>query len=329
MFAHAVALGLAFALLGTAGRARAQDAGIAEKLFIEGKALMQEKKYPEACLKLQASHDLDKTATGTLLNLALCHELINKPATAWAEFRQVIAESTGRREDRVTLAREHEEKLKPILSHIRILVAPDARVRQLTIQLDALTIPEVTWGGELPVDPGKHSIAAAAPGKIARTTEFVVGDAADRKTLVVEPLANAPPDVVAEEDRKRREAQRTRRTIGFVVGGAGLVAVGVSLVVGLAASNKNSNATDLCPKDLCRSQDDKERASSMLASADRTADTANVIALAGSSLLVGGIVLVMTALSTSSPTQPAKATAFRAAPIPLAHGGGLSIGGEF
>src|SRR6476646_2818243 len=104
---------IAVAALFAAQAALAQGGSpsIAEQLFLEGKALMQQQQYELACEKLQASHDLDTTATGTLLNLALCHEQINRTASAWAEFRQVEAESTGRREDRVTLAREHETKL--------------------------------------------------------------------------------------------------------------------------------------------------------------------------------------------------------------------------
>ena len=115
---------------------------------------MQKKEYARACEKLKASHDLDPTATGTLLNLALCHERIGKPATAWAEFRQVAAESAGRREDRVKLAREHEGKLLPILSRVRIFVRPDTRVEGLSLRLDkGPPIAEASWGTELPSTP--------------------------------------------------------------------------------------------------------------------------------------------------------------------------------
>src|SRR3954452_15674728 len=102
------ALALCFGLLvsTTGSLARADDAAIAEQLFLDGKKLMAEGQYEQACTKLQASRDLDRTATGTLFTLALCHELTNRPASAWAEFRQVVAESAGRRDDRVALARE-------------------------------------------------------------------------------------------------------------------------------------------------------------------------------------------------------------------------------
>src|SRR5690242_6954553 len=119
---------LVIAMVAAPPVARAQDAPsggvtgltVSETLFMAGKEYMREKEYEKACAKFKASHDIDKTATGTLLNLALCHEQINKPASAWAEFRQVTAESMGPREDRFRLAREHEAKLFPILSWVTV-----------------------------------------------------------------------------------------------------------------------------------------------------------------------------------------------------------------
>src|SRR5262249_4603052 len=142
--------------LASAAPAYAQsEGGIAEQLFVEARKLMDDGKLEEACKKFGASYDLDRTATGTLLNLALCHEAIHKPATAWAEFRQVAAESEGKRQNRVTLARSHEEKLWPILPRIRIVVPDAVRVTGLKVVLDqAKPLSEAVWNTIVPVDPG-------------------------------------------------------------------------------------------------------------------------------------------------------------------------------
>jgi hypothetical protein len=327
--------GLAFAGVLVAFPVRAQDSGIAEQLFIEGKALMQEKQYEKACAKLKASHDIDRTATGTLLNLALCHELTNKPATAWAEFRQVAAESIGRREDRVALAHEHEQKLFPILSWVRVVVSPAARVPDLAVRLDkGLPIGEASWGTELPIDPGQHVLEVSAPKKVSVAIPFVVAADASRRTLEVTALADVPPAAVLDEptnesERLAAERAATRRIIGYVLGGTGLVAVGVGLAFGLVADSRNTDAKALCPGDVCADEPTRAEASSQLASANSAANISNLTVGVGSLLVVTGVVLVLTALPSKAGPATGSLSRWRAAPVPLAGGGAMLVGGAF
>src|ERR1700744_6120074 len=113
---------LACALVLWTSAASANDP-VAEQLFVEAKGLMQQGKTEEACAKFRASYKLDGTATGTLLNLALCHEQLGKNASAWSEFREVAGESAGRRQDRVDIAKEHAAKLEPLLAHVKFSVS--------------------------------------------------------------------------------------------------------------------------------------------------------------------------------------------------------------
>ncbi len=316
-----------------AGSAHAQEglSPIAEQLFLEGKALMQQHDYEHACEKLKASYDLDKSATGTLLNLALCHELLGKPATAWVEFRQVAAESGARRADRATLAREHEAKLLPLVSYVRIFVPPDARTAGLSVVLDKdLRIPESSWGTPLPVDPGKHAIAVSAPHKVPRWTEFTIGATADRQSVAIEPLENAPVDPAearAAAERERLATLRSRRLIGFTIGGVGLAAAGAGVVFGILASNKNKNIATTCPQDQCPSDSARDDANGSLSSAKTFATLSNITFGAAAVLVATGVVLVLTARPGNSPTSPST-SALRVVPAPVANGGGLFLSGD-
>lgn len=317
------------------GQGTSTAASISEELFVEGRALMQEKQYEKACAKFQASHDLDLTATGTLLNLALCHEATGKTARAWAEFRQVAAESADRRPDRVAVAREHEERLFSKLSRLTIVVGTDARVPGLQIRLDqGPPIVEAAWGTAFPIDPGPHVLDVSAPGKVARREELTVGSVADQRSITITALADAPigqvsptpsPNVVrSTEDDGARD---TRRIVGFAVAGVGAASIGVGLVFGLVASQKNSDAKDLCPDERCASQAVRDDASHTLAGADRSATLSNIFVGAGAVAAIGGAVLVVTAWPRSATTTSGQR--WQASPMAFRDGGGFSLGGAF
>jgi hypothetical protein len=331
---HALAVCFGLLVSGTSSLAHADDAAIAEQLFLDGKKLMQDGHYEQACSKLQASHDLDRSATGTLFNLALCHELTNRPASAWAEFRQVIAESAGRRDDRAALAREHEEKLLPKVSHLVIKVPPEARTEGLHILMDKrIAIAEASWGAALPVDPGKHVLEVAAPGRLTRTLEVGIGDVADTASVDVAPLALAPYDKpgpsgggvdLATSDAVA--AARVKRSIGLTVGGLGIAAVGVGAVFGIMAAGKSSDAKRICPDKHCATNSAEREASDAVGEATTNANVANVTIGVGAAMIVGGLVLVLTA----KPPKPAEPTARAALRIdPRPNGAGLSLGGTW
>ncbi len=146
--------------------AQASDSALAESLFREGKRLSGEHKYAEACPKFQASYKLDH-GLGTLLNLASCHESEGKPASAWAEFSEAMAQAKRQGDsDRAQLAEEHMRALEPKLGHVSIGLAPGANVPGLIVKFDARELGAAAMGVQIPVDPGKHLLEASAPGKL-------------------------------------------------------------------------------------------------------------------------------------------------------------------
>src|SRR4051794_7964766 len=172
------------------GAARAQSATdqvMAEALFQEGRKLVEEKKYAEACPKFAESQRLDP-GLGTLLNLASCHELEGKTATAWAEFRQALG--LAARESRPAaeqLARTHIDAITPQLSKITITVAPASEAPGLQVSLDGQVLGKPAWGVAAPLDPGAHTIAATAPGKKSWSSQVVFAPS-EAKTVEVPAL---------------------------------------------------------------------------------------------------------------------------------------------
>src|SRR4029079_17984908 len=93
------------------------------------------------------------------------------------------------RADREQLARDHIAALEPKLSRTTISLAPRADVPGLHLSIDADDIPRAAWETPIPVDPGGHTLTAAAPGKRRWQSPFAIASGApETKTIVVPPL---------------------------------------------------------------------------------------------------------------------------------------------
>src|SRR5579859_2493469 len=175
--ALAVALALVLAVEGRAF-AQAQPASgtaaapsgkvVAEALFEEGRKLVGDGKYAEACPKFADSERLDPSAS-TLLNLASCYEKLGRTASAWATFREAAsaANAVGRA-DYMGTAQRHADALSPRLSRLTVTVA--GSLAGIRVERDAAAVDPAEWGTPIPVDPGEHTIAATAPGHQAWAT---------------------------------------------------------------------------------------------------------------------------------------------------------------
>ncbi|HVY39358.1 MAG TPA: hypothetical protein VHM31_15545, partial [Polyangia bacterium] len=171
--------------------AAAEDpVAVAEALFQEGRLLLESGDAHEACPKLAESLRLDR-ATGTLLALAMCHEVDGHLASAWAEYLEVIARAKREgRPDREEAARQYARALEPRLSTLDIAVpAAVARIPGLVVQRDGVTLEAAAWSTAAPSDPGPHLVTATAPGRQPFSATVVVGAAADHQTVTVPLLA--------------------------------------------------------------------------------------------------------------------------------------------
>jgi hypothetical protein len=311
--------------------ARADDAGarnLAEQLFSDGKKLMEEGSFDEACPKLAESQRLDPGG-GTILNLALCHEGQGHFAAAWSEFRQALALArTDGRRDREQFALEHLALVEPKVSRLTFAVRPPARVPGLTIKLDGEVVGQAAWSSQLPVDPGAHDVVASAPGKLDRRVTVQVTGIADTKTVTILPLDDAPAEsseasgLGSTPDTAASEARYGRRTAGFIVGGLGLAALGVGSGFGVQALRKRSDSDASCSGSNCRTQSGVD----LNDDAKRFAIYADVGIGVGIVALAAGTYLV---LSSGAPSRVRAATAVRTKVSPLVGMGtsGFAISG--
>jgi hypothetical protein len=250
------------ALTQVVSTARAQagdDKAAAEALFDEGRKLMADQQFAQACSKFEASQRLDP-GVGTMLNLADCYEKAGRSASAWAEFRETIsaAHKAGSAE-RERIARQRAQQLEPKLSYLTIV---PWQGQEVSVSRDGVAIDQGMLGTAIPIDPGTHVIAASAAGKRSWSTDVVVGDHADRVSVSVPilpdeapaaaPLVAAgelqppPPPAASKAPADAASPGSTQRIVGVVAAGVGVVGVVVGSVFGLKAASTWSDAKKHC-----------------------------------------------------------------------------------
>lgn len=304
------------------------DVTLAEALFQQGKALMNAGRYAEACPKLAESQRLDP-AGGTLLALGLCHEGEGKFATAWAELNEALAVATRDKNDvRIDTAKTHIAAIEPKLPHVVVKVPAADALDGFALTIDGTPLPKAAWGGPIPIDPGAHEIRATAPKKATWTTTFEAAVGAQRDVEVA-PLADAP---TSDATPVSGTAGSSKRTIGWIVGGVSLVALGVGGYFGVRAISKRHESNDQCPADNQCTPDGK----SLNDDAKSAATISTVLVGVGIAGAAVATWLVLSsggasdASSSSSSTSTSSSWAsVRVTPLVGPTGGALSIGGAF
>lgn len=300
---------LSLALAIAPAHARAQDAAtVAEGLFREGIALLQKGEINEACSKLAESQRLDPSS-GTLLNLADCHDKQGKTATAWAEFLAAarLAKSQGRPE-RAVEAKKRASELEGRLSHLRLVLSE--RVPGLRVELDAVTLEASALGSKIPVDPGERVVRVSAPGYQAASSKIEIGPERDFQTVTLPKLVPLPAKTrTSARPAGPRPVARSRPAVvresppllAYAIGGTGVIALGTGGVFALLSRSAYSDADAECPSHSgCSSR--------AIALRDRAEVRANVANVAFGIGIVGvGIGAVLLLSGSSDPERSASA----------------------
>ncbi|MFO0591834.1 MAG: hypothetical protein U0441_30080 [Polyangiaceae bacterium] len=349
------ALATAFAVC--AGTARAgdpspSDKALAETLFQAGRKLISDGKVAEGCEKLESSQRLEPK-TGTLLNLALCHEQLDKTASAWAEMIEVGSQAARlKQDDRVAFAKERVAALEKRLS--RVTITTRRKEPNAVILLDGKPLDPSALGLAVPMDPGLHAIDATIQGKEVYhiTVKVAPGPASQTVELpelsltgpveTAAPTASSAPTAtgsapVGTGSAPVATAMQTGTAGpsapppsgggGLFVGGivatsAGVIGLAVGGVFGGLAFSKEGEANKICPDKTCPDQAGVD----MHKEANGLATISTVGFAAG--IAVAGAGLTMLLLSRSSDPKKTGARPWLT-PVATPSSAGFAAGGSF
>lgn len=316
---------LALAVVASAPCASAQDAldpAAAREHLTQGYKLKQQGNLKEALPHLIESLRLDPKLK-TTINLADCEEKLGMLVEAQSHW--LMARDRAGREGDDRVKQEAEQRLSslgPRMPRLNIQFAAGAPA-DAQVYRDEVLLGRVSLGTALPTNPGEHKISVRAPG-FEDSKYSVKLSERDNKTLTVNvgAVSKAPPkpapDLAApaavpaavapaaaqsapgaatapaprdtpEPEQSSGSAGTVQRVFGAVVGGLGLASFGVSALFWRKASNDikvEPNGRKLAQDDLL---------------------ITNVGLVAGSVLVTGGIVLLLTA--PSGPSRSANAPA--------------------
>ncbi len=258
------------------------EAALAEKAFLDGRALLKDGRVAEACEKFAESRRYENAA-GTLLNLAMCYERLGRTASAWAAYRELLpmAQRAGD-EARAAHARARIDELANAWPRLLVrwpaaaATGDEGAATRPTLLLDGAPIPPSSGPSELPLDPGKHRLELRRGGVREWVTEI---EAPPRNAVIEVPLrdkvqsAHTPAPAPAV------------RTASWVVGATGLAATLAGALVAVASRVRYDDARrDHCGDGAC----DAEGLSG-IRDARRLADGATVLTIYGVAATLGAV----------------------------------------
>jgi hypothetical protein len=301
-------------LLFLARTASGQTDATAETLFRDGKKLLADKRYDEACPKFAESARMEPSS-GVQLALGLCLEAQGKTASAWGAYAAVVplARRDGRA-DREKVAAAHAKALEPHMSRVTLAVdKTTAALDGLELREDGVVLGVAAWT-DLPVDPGPHKIEVRAPHYDVYTTMFTVPVDHSDQAIPIPPLTLTPvavAAVVAPPPPPPPAAANAPpwKVIGLATGGAGVASIAVGSVLGALALGKVNQANKACPMSPCANAS----AVSENGTAATLADASTGLFIAGGVLAAAGVLTFVLAPSSRDATR--KSAGLSAAPV--------------
>ena len=325
---------IAFMLLGV--RIATADKDKADSLFRQGKRLMSEKRYADACESFEHSFRLDP-GIGAELNVAKCYEEWGKLATAYRAFKKAEDLAKDAHDSRVGKIHELVEQLDLQVPKLTIHVAKDADADSLKVWMDGATVERARLNEPQMVDPGPHLVEyqAGDEKKKSKLIPIERGGSSDvtldlpSKKLVVSNTIDkqhaAPHTSEKAGTRPLLDPGRTQRIAGIATGGLGIVMIGISSVMTLSARGSYNDALAM----HCGGMTNGCDAQGLIDTADarHSANIATVVFVIGAFAIGGGAALYFTAPHATKVRSDDDEHALYLAPSLSPHGGGVVFGG--
>jgi tetratricopeptide (TPR) repeat protein len=327
-----LAIGALVGLVMLGGTAAADNRAKADALFREGKRLMADKRYADACAAFEESVKLDPGIGGEL-NIGKCFEDWGKLGRALRSYQRAEAMAKDSKDPRLERIQKLIAQLEPTVPHLTLKVPPGADLADVTINLDGAPLDKGELGSPQLVDPGPHLVEwKVQDRKRSRVIPIERGGASEvmleLPTRPVEPGSPAGHDehpVATTPVGSRSPAAdpgRTRRYYAYGLGGAGGVAVVVSGLVTWSAKRKYDDAL---AKDCGGMTTTCDPAGLTATHAARhEANVATFVFLVGAGAIGAGAYLYFTAPHAG---KRAESNALYLAPAISADGAGLVLGG--
>jgi hypothetical protein len=329
---------LAIVLVLITSVAHAQTPTPADAAFKRGRELLKAGKYADACIEFEHSQKLDP-ALGTEFNIAQCSEKVGKLARALELYRGMLPRDQNA--DRKKIVGDAIPKLEARVPHLLVKVPAPPPGLTVTIQvINSGNAPKALETNKpIEIDFGEYSIVAKASG-VPDWSQNVRIDT-EGKTTTVEPPFGKPtttgpttgptttgPTVTGAVQSEQPEPEddpappkSKRKLIGIVAMAGGGAALITGLVFGKMASNKWSDAKDVCGGTTCTTTADQMKAQDLGDSARSKATLSTIFVGFGIAAAATGVVLFMTAPSTESQTAVSA--------HPTQDGAGITLSGRF
>jgi hypothetical protein len=211
-----------------------EELTLARQDFQEALALQAAGDCAGALAKLQAVARV-KMTPHVQFNIALCEERLGKLVAALGHYQLAMEDAEAAAITEVSEpARAAIDALEKRVPTLRVLRGSGAE--QANIVLDGTSLGDAALGQKLRRDPGLHSVRAEIEGRVVFDQRFKLAEA-EHKEIVVTVSASGPKKTVVTPppvSKPSRSTGSSRRTLGYVIGGAGvlsLAAAGVFLVL--------------------------------------------------------------------------------------------------
>lgn len=304
---HSLAALATTALLLAGGTARADEG--ARKAFEQGKRLRDEGDCAGAVTAFDRSLASERSI-GAFYNLGFCHEQLGHRHEAYDAYTAARELASQKRDGRL---REISGALAALLEspHIR-LVLPQPLPDGLQLRVDDELVPSSTYAAETVVftkSNRSHVVIVRAPGYEERrvTVETKQVAPVELQRLAPAPVVTAPPPA-PEPAPIQASGWSTQKTVGVVLGGAGLLAGGAAAFL----FTRHVSQVDARKADLDRKVEECDgpacaQNEQVIYNADITTRNRNAwLTIGGTSAVAVGLLVTGIVLFVRAPSAPSE-----------------------